>query len=447
MGITGRQLFDLVLLFFLLTLYTAVPAYAGSLADRAVLPDGLILLHSERAELPMVRVVVAIKAGSIAEPASKAGLSSLVADLLNEGTSKRTSGQISDQIEFVGGQLSASGGLDYVTVSLTILKKDVELGFDLLSDIIMDPAFSQSEIARRKAIIKSSILRKKEDPGAIASETFLKAIYGNNPYGRPTEGTEETLDAITRKDIADFHDRYYAPNNAIMAVVGDINRDSVMSLINKYFAEWHRKDVPVIVVPEAVPPAGPKTIRIEKDLTQANIVLGHLGIRRDNPDYYAVSVMNYILGGGGFASRLMDNIRDNRGLSYDVRSYFSADRYAGSFQVELQTKNTSANAAIDEIFKELKRIRTTPVTDSELNDAKSYLTGSFPLRIDSINKLAGFLTAVEFYNLGQDYAEKYGRFIDSVTKEDVLRVARQYLHPEDYVLVVVGDMKKAKLRY
>jgi zinc protease len=437
--------------FFLFCLFAlnipAAPAGAAGPAEREVLPSGLTLLHSERTELPMVKVVVAIKAGSVLEPSSKAGLANLTADLLNEGTAGRTSGQISDQIEFVGGQLSTSGGRDYVTVSLSVMKKDVELGFDLISDIIMNPAFSQSEIDRRKAIIRSLILRQKEAPGTIATKAFLKAVYGEHPYGRPEEGTEETLDAITRKDIVDFHSRYYAPNNAILTVVGDISMERTKSLAGRYFGEWHKRDIPAIEVRKPKRITGPQVIRIDRDITQANIIIGHLGIKRDNPDYYAVSVMNYILGGGGFASRLMDNIRDNRGLSYDVRSLFSAGRYAGSFQVELQTKNPSANTSIDEIFRELQRIIARPVTGRELSDAKSYLTGSFPLRIDSINKMADFLTAVEFYGLGLDYVDKYNGYINAVTKEDVLRVARHYLHPKDYVLVVVGDLKKASLRY
>ena len=432
---------------FSLQLAAAVPAYAGMQADREVLPDGLILLHSEKTALPMVKIVVAIKAGSVMDPPSRAGLANITADLLNEGTARYTAGQISDRIEFVGGKLNTAGGLDYVTVSLAVLKKDLDLGFDLLSDIIMNPAFSQNEIERRKEIIKSSILRQKEDPGTTASKAFLKTVYGNHPYGRTPEGTEETIDAITRKDIVDFHGRYYAPNNAIMAVVGDITREEAISLIDRYLGSWQKKDIPSEVIPPPKANAKPEVIRIDKNITQANIILGHLGIKRGNPDYYAVSVMNYILGGGGFASRLMDNIRDNRGLSYDVRSYFSASRYAGSFQVEMQTKNASANNSIDEILKELKRIRTVMVTDSELNDAKSYLTGSFPLHIDSVNKTADFLIAVEFYGLGLDYADKYSRLINAVTKEDVLRAARLYLHPGDYTLVVVGDMKKASLRY
>lgn len=433
---------NLCLLFLFFALISPAPVFAGRVADREVLPNGMVLLHEERSALPIVRVVLAIKAGSIAEPAEKAGLANLTADLLNEGTEKRSSKQISDEIEFVGGELGTSGGADYITVTLSVLKKDVDLGFDLLSDIVLNPAFSEDEIKRKKAVIISSIMRQKEEPGIVASKEFKKAVFGTHPYGRPVEGTEESLDTITRRDIIDFHREYYVPNDAILSVVGDVTKNELHSLLDRYFKGWAKKDVLEKPLPVQGPLSAPKIIKIDKDLTQANIILGHLGIGRENPDFYAVSVMNYILGGGGFASRLMDNIRDNKGLSYDVHSFFSANKYGGSFQTGLQTKNRTANAAIGEILKEMERVRTEPVTDKELNDAKSYLTGSFPLRIDSNSKIASLLIAVEFYNLGLDYVDKYKRLIESVTKDDVLRVAKKYLDTKYYVLVVVGNMKQ-----
>jgi len=433
---------NLCLLFLFFVLIGPAPVFAGRMADREALPNGMVLLHEERSALPIVRVVLAIKAGSVVEPAEKAGLANLTADLLNEGTKKRSSKQISDEIEFVGGELGTSGGSDYITVTLSVLKKDVDLGFDLLSDIILNPVFSEDEIKRKKAVIISSIMQQKEEPGIVASKAFKKAVFGNHPYGRPVEGTEESLDTITRRDIIDFHREYYVPNNAVLSVVGDITKGELRSLLDRYFKGWAKKDVPVKPLPVPAPLSAPEIIKIDKDLTQANIILGHLGIGRENPDFYAVSVMNYILGGGGFASRLMDNIRDNKGLSYDVHSLFLANKYGGSFQAGLQTKNRTANTAIVEILKEMERMRTEPVTDKELNDAKSYLTGSFPLRIDSNSKIASFLIAVEFYNLGLDYVDKYKHLIESVTKDDVLRVAKKYLDTKDYVLVVVGNMKQ-----
>jgi zinc protease len=437
--------------FMLLILCWAIPfvtsAYAGAIADKEELPNGITLLHAEKTGLPIVTVVIAIKAGSVAEPAEKPGLANLTADLLNEGTKTRSSKEISDAIEFVGGSLATSGGADYITVSLSVLKKDIGLGFDLMSDIILNPAFSNDEIQRRKTAIKNSIIQQKEEPGIIASKTFAEAVFGKNPYGRPVEGTEESLDRISREDIAAFYKENYLPDKAIMTVVGDISKSELKSLLDRYFMNWQGRGGKEISLPVPVLGNKPQVIKIQKKLAQANIILGHLGIQRDNPDYYAASVMNYILGGGGFASRLMDNIRDNKGLAYDVHSSFSADKYAGSFEVELQTKNGSANTAIDEVLKEMERIRTEPVSEKELSDAKSYLTGSFPLRIDSNRKIAGFLTAVEFYGLGLDYVENYRKFIEAVTKDDILRVAKKYLHTGNYILVVVGDLEKAALKY
>lgn len=442
-----RYFKNAVLFFAAMFLLFSPPAHAGRIAEREILPNGIILLRSEKNALPMVTVVVAVKAGSIFEPSEKAGLANLTADLLNEGTKRRTAGEISEEIEFVGGTLTASGGYDFITIKLTVLKKDIELGFDLISDIILNPLFSPDEISRRKTMIRNAIIRQNEEPGLVASKAFLKAVYGDHPYGRMIEGTEETLDNITREDLVAFHEKYYAPNNSIMAVVGDINKDELMTLLNRYFKDWRPRGIKTEIPPVPEFNRKRRVIRINRNITQANIILGHPGIKRDSPDYYAVSVMNYILGGGGFASRLMDNIRDDKGLAYDIYSYFFANKYAGSFRVELQTKNRSANTAIDEVLKEMNRIRTEPVSRNELSDAKSYMTGSFPLRLDSNNKMAGFLIATEYYGLGLDYAENYRKFINAVSTQDILEAARKHLDTENYILVVVGDIKKTELRY
>jgi len=439
-----RNLRNLV---FLLIFAIASPAAAGQLAEREVLSNDMVLLHAERKSVPIVTVVLAIKAGSIAEQPAKAGLAYLTAALLTEGTQKRSSRDIGEAIEFVGGSLGASAAADYATVSLSVLKKDVALGFDLLSDIVLHPVFSEDELKRKQRITRNWLIQQNEEPGTVASIAFSKAVYGEHPYGRQVQGTIESLDTINRQDILGFHETYYVPNNAIMSVAGDISREELKTLLDRYFGDWKTKSVPPASLPAVESGKVPRTVKMSKDLTQANIILGHLGISRENPDYYAVLVMNYILGGGGFASRLMDNIRDNRGLAYDVHSYFSASKYGGSFQAGLQTKNDSANLAIEEILREMERIRTEPVTDKELEDAKSYLTGSFPLRIDSNSKIAGFNLAVEYYGLGLDYVDKYPAIINAVTKEDILRVAKEYLDTRNYVLVVVGDMEKAKLKY
>lgn len=421
------------------------PSYALDV-KRTVLENGLTLLTVERHNLPVVKVAVGLQAGSLMEPEEKAGLASLTAGLLTEGTQSRTSQEISEAIEFVGGSISAGGGDDYSTVRLSVLKKDVDLGFDLLSDIMLRPSFPEDELNKKKERVKAGLKAREEDPGFVASKAFKKAVFGSHPYGRLVSGTEETIDAISREDVVNFHSTYYVPNTATMAVVGDISPAEVTGLLEKYFSVWTPKSTGDKRLRPLNRNIQRKTITVDKDLTQATIKLGHLGVSRDNPDYYAVSVMNYILGGGGFASRLMLNIREEKGLVYNIHSFFAADKYGGSFQVGLQTKNESANIAIEEVLGEIHKIKTEPVSDTELSDAKAFLTGSFPMRIETSSRIAGFLVAVEYYDLGIEYIDKYPDFINSVSKEDVMNAAQKYLNDDEFTLVVVADQEKAALR-
>jgi zinc protease len=226
-----------------------------------------------------------------------------------------------------------------------------------------------------------------------------------------------------------------------MAVVGDVAEQEIAAALDKAMKGWN-KGTPSDK-PQAPAEIGKSTIiEINKDLTQANIVLGHNGVVRANPDYYAVQVMNYILGGGGFSSRAMDSIRNQRGLAYSVYSFFAAEKSHGTFQFIMQTKNETASEAIRIAQEEIRRMREQPVSEQELQDAKDYLIGSFPLRFDTNRKVAGFLTQVEYYELGFDYPERYADLIGRVTREDVLRVAKQYLHPEQLISVSVANQKK-----
>ncbi len=420
---------------------------AGPLGKRIVLDNGMIFLLSEKHEIPMVTLSMAIKAGSVAEPEDKPGLASLTASLMMQGTAKRTANQISSEIDFIGGSLSVSGGSDFTSASLRVLKKDLGKGLDLLSDVLMHPVFDQKEIDRKIKETLAAIQRQKEEPGTIAGEAFAKAVFGRHPYGRTSENVAAYLPKVLRQDVVNFYAERYGPKNSIIAVVGDVTEKEIVSLLSEYLRDWKQREAQP---PRSAPlPSIEKTraVPLNKDITQANIVMGHAGISRENPDYYAVMIMNYILGGGGFSARLMDNIRDNRGLAYDVHSVFSAQKEPGSFSVEIQTKNESANQVIAETIKEIKRMRAEPVAEKELSDAKAYLTGSFPLRMDTYAKIAGILTNIEIYNLGLDYPEKYPLLINSVTKEDILRVAARYLDPDRMVIVVVANQEKAKLKY
>ena len=427
------------------TLSETMPKQARPpIGQRYVLDDGMVLLVKENHAVPVVMVNMIIKAGGVMEPADKAGLAHLTAGLLTKGAGDMSATQISESIEFIGGSLSFGATDDYVSGGLTVLKKDTDTGFSLLAKTLLQPKFDQSEVDRLKKSVKAGIIRGEQDPGTVASKAFAKAVFGDrHPYGIPTEGTAETLDNITRDDVVSFYGRLYAPNNCIMAVVGDISPDEAKALVAKYLAGWQKKDIPVPSFPPIPEPKGVQYVKIDRDITQANILMGHIGISRENPDYYTLYVMNYILGGGGFSARILDRIRDDMGLAYSAYSYFMPNKYVGSFIVGMETKNASAKKAIDETLKLVEQIRREPVTDKELKDAKDYITGSFPLKQDTNSKIASLLTQVEFYNLGLDYFDMYEREINKVTKDDIQKAAQKYLHPDELYIVVVANQKEA----
>ncbi len=413
---------------------------------REVLPNGLVLLYSEKHNLPLVMVDLTVKAGPLDEPADKAGLAYLTSALLTEGTKTMTSAGISNQVDFIGADLEASTSDDFTTVSLSVLKKDLDKGFRIFSDCVLDPVFDPREIARVKAQTKDSLKQAEDDPEFVARKAFKKAVYGPFPYGRLVQGSPQTLDAITRNDLVKFHDRFYVPANSILTVVGDITPAELKALLNKYFGNWQGRPFPAMASPRGPQEPKPQAWFINKEITQATILYGNLGIRRDNPDFYAASVMNYILGGGGFASRLMADIRDKLGLAYDVHSYFTTDKHKGIFEIGVQTKNRSAKEVIDLVDRDIEQIRSRPVTAQELKDAKAYLTGSFPRKLDTMRKIADFLSQVEFYDLGPDFIDKYPGYINRVTADDVLRAARKYITPDKRVLVVVGNQSETGLK-
>jgi zinc protease len=409
------------------------------------MPNGLTVLILDQPFLPLVTVNVLVKAGAVSDPDAVSGLSSMVAQMLDEGTKTRSATQIAQQIEFIGGEMAFSGTDDFTTGTLRVLKKDLDLGFTLLSDVLRHPVFPEKQVERVRGQVLGELQGEKEQPAIIADKAFEAMVFEGHPYRRPSNGTEKTVSRIARKDLVEFHQTYYRPNNTIIAIVGDVRDADALALVKKYLADWVPKNALPTKFSAPAPLTQPKIKLIDKELTQANIILGHVGIERSNPDFYAVSVMNYILGGGGFSSRLVNRIRDELGLAYDVDSGFQANVMPGPFAVRLQTRNVAAMQAITGVLQEIKRIRTEPVSDQELADAKAYLVGSFPLRLDTTVKLAALLTLIELHGLGLSYFEDYPKAIMAVTKEDVLRVADKYLHPEAYALVVVAKLAEAKI--
>jgi zinc protease len=424
------------------------PAFAAEIAPtKFITTNGITVLVLEQHFLPIVGIHALVKSGSAQDPPEKAGLANLVASLLDEGTTTRTSKQLAEQIDFVGGSLEAKAGEDFTTASARVLKKDIDLGFTLLADILMRPAFPKQEFERVRSQILGEIASDNDDPGHVAMKAFNQLIFHNHPYRWPVNGTEDTLSKITLAEVQDFYAREYLANQVILTIVGDVTVEQATALVQTHFGAWKKGPAQNRAVRKPGTIDKKAVQLIEKDLTQSTIVLGHGGISRTNPDYYAVTVMNHILGAGGFSSRLMDSIRDKQGLAYGIMSHYDARAMPGSFWVNLQTRTETTNQAISGVLAEIKAIREAPVSDQELAEAKSFLMGSFPLRLDSTAKLAQVLAQVEFFGLGFEYFTQYPKWIERVTKEDVQRVAKQYLDPQRYALVVVGNVAKAKVRH
>jgi zinc protease len=412
--------------------------------ERIVLPNQLVLLIREDHSLPLVTMRLLVDAGSRRDPRGKEGLADITAEALLLGTSKYPAPVFDEALDFMGASLHASTGRDAVAFELRILKKHWLKGFDLLMEALIHPTFSEEEIRRQVQKTLAAIQSQEENPGHIARKAFMEVVFLGNPYGHPVEGKKESLPDLTRETVVQFHHDFYHPNNAILTIVGDVTKKDIKTNLIPRLSEWSMTHVPE---QEFIPrfTRWPMTLTIDRNVAQANIILGHMGIDRANTDYYPLTVMNHILGGGGFGSRLMEEIRVKRGLAYSVVSYFDAGKYPGAFQVILQTKNASAQEAISILREQLKAIQENPVSVQELERAKKYLVGSFPFRLDTQLKLARFLTEVEYHGLGLDYPEKYASSINAVTRKDVLRVAQKYLFPENAALVVVANLKEAGL--
>jgi zinc protease len=426
-------------------LATRMPVGAHPLEHtRQTLPNGAVLLVSEQRNVPMVVIRFLLDAGSRRDPAGKEGLANLTADLLTEGTRKRSATQISDAVDFLGASLDSGAGVDTAHLNLTVLSKDLATGLSLLGEVLLQPAFPSAEIERRREAVLAAMKASEDQPGHVASRVFTEFLFRGEPYGHLAQGTPDGVKAITRQDVLDFYQRHYRPERAIVTVVGDVSAADAAASFEKALSAWQAGSAGEFEYPAKAESAA-EVIKVRKPVTQANIVLGHRGVARANPDYYALEVMNFMLGGGGFGSRLLDNIRTRAGLAYSVGSGFSAPKFPGSFRIVLQTKNETAAQAVALACAEIERIRREPVTDEELSSAQLYLTGSFPLQLDSNSEIASFLTEVEFFDLGADYADTYPERIKAVTKDDVMRAASKYLQPDNLSLVVVADLDQARI--
>lgn len=422
----------------------AAPASA-LVIKRSVLKNGAVLLVSPQHQLPMVTMSIAFDAGSRRDPKGKAGLAALTASCLTLGTKTLSAEQFNQKVDFMGSSVSVDAGPDYAEAGFTSLKKYEDQTLHLLAATLTEPGLRDTDITHKRDERVAGIKAEEEQPSYVAGVTFRKVLFGDTPYGHPSDGTAESVAKLTPADVRAFYHEYYKMGGAVIAVVGDVEPEEVKAKIEKEFASLGGT-----VPPQAEPPppsvaSGIHPTLIDRNVVQATLILGSGGIARSNPDFYRLQVMNYILGAGGFASRLIKIVRSKAGLVYGISSSFEAGKFTGAFTVSTQTKNRSSNEALQLILQQLREIQEHPVTDAEMESAKKYLVGSFPLKIDRQSSIAGFMLQIELYGLGLDYADRYPKLIDAVTKADVQRVAQKYLHPDALDLVAVANQGEAKI--
>jgi zinc protease len=435
-----------ILLFALALVCVFRPAEtpAAPLGVRTVLDNGAILLVAERSDIPMVVMNIMLKTGSVSDPTGKEGLANLTAELLLRGTKQHSAQALAEELDFLGASLNVDADYEVTTLSLTTLSKNLDQALSLLAEVLLTPTFPQDELVQKRKEIEGGLKSREEQPGWVAQKTFLATLYPHHPYGRQTEGQPATLAALTQADVKQFHQTYYRPNNAIITFVGEVSQSQATAQLQKHLGEWKPGPLPEAAWPNST--QSPTTrLTIEKKVDQANIILGHFGIDRANPDYYAVQLMNYILGGRGTESRLMKRIREELGLVYHIGSNFSVRKHSGPFTISLQTKNASATQAIEETLQVLRQFIEQGMTQEELDAAKAYFINSLPLRLASNRDVANLLPVLEFYNLGLDYPDRYADLIGQVTLDKIKSVARTYLHPDQCLQVVVADLAAAGL--
>ena len=403
-----------------------------------VLPNGLKVVIFEDKRLPLVSYRLAFKSGDIYDPKDSNGLTSAVTSLLNEGTKTRTSKQLAEEIERLGGSISASSSDDNTVVAASTLSLYSSDILRLMADMVLNPVFPESELSLYQKNTIENLKYQRSQPAFLANEQTAKLLYGTHPYGIVSASAAD-IERLSREKLAAFHSKMFTPNNATLIVVGDVNRENLLKEITDNFGGWKKGTVEAMIF-DAPPTRAATSITIvdRPGSIQSNIVLSNLGIERSNPDYFPVLVMNQILGAGA-SSRLFMNLREDKGYTYGAYSRFDSKRLAGDFTTNAEVRTPVTGDSLKEFFYELNRVRNEKASEKQLKDAKSYLTGVFPLRAETQEGLTNLLVTQQLYDLPVDYLQTYRDKVNAITLEDVERVAKKYISPDKIAIVIVGD--------
>lgn len=399
------------------------------------IPVYLIENHNQ----PYVGVIAYFRTGATQDSEATQGLSSFVGEMMTKGTTTRTAPEIAEAIDFVGGSLGANAGWDATTVSISLLKKHLGLGVDLLTEVLRNATFADEELSRAKMQRLASIQHAKSDAGYLADTLFTKVHFAGHPYSLEALGTQESVPSLTSAMLKDRYAKYITPTNAFLVASGDITPSEFTKLFTERLAGWQSGEQEPKISSVANNISSTQIALIKKDdAVQSAIRLGHTGIHRAHPDYIPVTVMNVILG-GYFNSRINQNLREKNGFTYGARSYFDARKQTGAFVVSTEVRTEVTRRAVEEILFEMKKLRDEGVTDDELVMVKNYIVGSFPLSLETPQQMAGRLASIPLFGLSADYYDKYIDAVRSLTKEDINRAAVTYLKPDAILLAVSGN--------
>jgi zinc protease len=417
-----------------LILFAGLPARAVEV-QRVVSPGGVEAWLVEDHLNPIVSLDLAFRGGTALDPEGKDGLANLAAGLLDEGAGPLDSQAFQTRLADLSIRLSFSAAPDTFRGTLGTLTENRDAAFELLRLALTEPRFDPEPVERIRAQILAGVRRDAEDPDRIAGHTLMRLFFPEHPYGRPTRGTAETVAALSAEDLRRFVAEHLGRDNLKIAVVGDITAAELAPLLDETFGGLPAAAAPARVA-DVAPQGGGEVVVVRKDIPQSVVVLGHAGLPRDDPDFYAAYVVNYILGGGGFSSRLYEEIREKRGLAYSVRAYLSPRDHAALLIGGVATENGQVGQSLALIREEWARMAESGPSAEELAAAKTFLTGSYPLRQSSTGRIAGMLLSFQLDDLGIDYINRRNRHIEAVTLEDARRVARR-LYREDLLTVVV----------
>jgi len=425
-------------LLLLVTAWFAAPAvHAAAKIEQVRSPGGITAWLVHEPSVPVISVSFDFRAGGLYDAAGKKGTANMVSGLLDEGAGDLDSLAFQQRLEELAVRLSFDSGRDSFSGDLKTLTANRDAAFDMLRLALSAPRFDDEAVERIRRQIMVGLKRKEKDPDAIANRAWFRIAFADHPYALPNDGTEESVGRITPDDLRDYVTRAFARDNLTIGVVGDISAADLAPLLDRTFG--HLPATPAAVaVPDAHPAGAGQVEVIEQAIPQSRVVFGADGIKRSDPDWYAAYVLNYVLGGGGLTSRLSDEVREKRGLAYSVYSYLYPLERAAVHIGGVGTRNESVGQAIDVIRGELRRVRDEGISAEELADAKTYLNGSFPLRLTSGGRIANLLVAIQRHDLGLDYIDQRPALINAVTLEDIRRVAKQLLQPENLLIVVVG---------